>query len=50
MPGQDWLTQVIVILPAELANAGEVRVQIAVRGKSSNKAPLNIDPSSGGAP
>ncbi|HEX8190549.1 MAG TPA: IPT/TIG domain-containing protein, partial [Pyrinomonadaceae bacterium] len=50
VPGQDWLTQVIVILPAELANAGEVRVRLSVRGKSSNKAPLNINPSPGGGP
>jgi hypothetical protein len=47
VPGQDWLTQVVVILPAELANGGEVRVQITVRGTSSNKAPLDINPSSG---
>ncbi len=50
VPGQDWLTQVVVILPAELANAGEVRVQITVRGTNSNKAPLKINPSSGGTP
>jgi hypothetical protein len=47
VPGQDWLTQLVVILPAELANGGEVRVQLTVRGANSNKAPLNINSSSG---
>lgn len=50
VPGQDWLTQLVVILPAELANGGEVRVQISVRGTNSNKAPLNISPPSSGSP
>jgi hypothetical protein len=45
VPGQEWLTQVVVILPAELAGAGEVRVRIAVRGVNSNQAPLSINPS-----
>lgn len=45
VPGYDWLTQIIVILPPELANAGEVRVHINVRGTNSNKASLNINPS-----
>jgi hypothetical protein len=45
VPGQDWLTQVVVVLPAELTNAGEVRVQLSVRGKGSNKAPLSLGPS-----
>jgi uncharacterized protein (TIGR03437 family) len=44
VPGQDWLTQVIVILPAELTGAVEVRVHIDVRGTSSNKAPLSLVP------
>jgi hypothetical protein len=44
VPGQDWLTQVTVILPAELAGAVEVRVHINVRGTSSNKAPLSLAP------
>ncbi|MBV9929010.1 MAG: metallophosphoesterase [Acidobacteria bacterium] len=50
VPGQGWLTQVTVILPAELANAGEVRVQITVRGASSNKVLLSINPSPNGSP
>jgi hypothetical protein len=42
--GFDWLTQLIVRLPDGLANAGEVRVQISVRGTASNKAPLAVGP------
>ena len=48
MPGQDWLTYVIVRLPAELAGAGEVQVYININGTNSNKAPLNINPPTGG--
>jgi hypothetical protein len=44
VPRFDWLTQVIVKLPDELAIAGEVRVSINVRGISSNKVPLSIGP------
>ena len=44
VPRFDWLTQVIVKLPDELANVGEVRVSINVGGTSSNKAPLRIGP------
>ncbi len=43
VPGHDWLTQLVVILPPELAGAGELRVHIDVQGKSSNKAPLNVN-------
>jgi len=42
VPRFDWLTQVIVKLPDELMNVGEVRVSIAVRGVSSNKVPLSV--------
>ena len=48
VPGYDWLTQVIVILPAEFANAGEVRVHINVLGADSNRAPITVSPSSSG--
>ena len=44
VPRFDWLTQVNVKLPDELANVGEVRVSINVRGTSSNKVPLRIGP------
>jgi hypothetical protein len=48
VPGQDWLTQVVVRLPPELAGAGEVRVHINVGGTNSNKAPLSINQPTGG--
>jgi hypothetical protein len=50
VPGFDWLTQIIVRLPDELVNAGEVRVSINMRGAASNKAPLGIKPPAGGTP
>jgi hypothetical protein len=50
VPGFDWLTQVVVKLPDELTNAGEVLVSINVRGTSSNKVPLNIKPPVSGTP
>ena len=40
-----WLTQVVVLLPAELANANDVWVSISVRGAVSNKARISIKPS-----
>lgn len=45
VPGFDWLTQLVVKLPAELEGVGEVRVSIKVRGVGSNKAPLGLKPS-----
>lgn len=42
VPNLDWLTQVIVRLPDELANAGDVKVSITVRGLISNKPLMNI--------
>jgi hypothetical protein len=50
VPGFEWLTEVIVKLPDELGNVGEVRVSINVRGTSSNQAPLSIRPSAGSSP
>ena len=44
VPHLDWLTQVNLKLPDELANAGEVRVSINVRGTSSNKVSFNVGP------
>jgi hypothetical protein len=41
-PDFPWLTTIVVRLPDELANAGDVRVSIAVRGVESNKALLSI--------
>lgn len=42
--GFEWLTQVNVILPQELAGAGEVWVRGNLRGKSSNRALIAIKP------
>ena len=41
-PNYPWLTAVVIRLPETLANAGDVRVSISVRGVESNKALLNI--------
>jgi choice-of-anchor B domain-containing protein len=40
--GFERVTQVIVVLPAELANAGDVSLQINLRGTPSNKALMRI--------
>jgi hypothetical protein len=45
VPGFDWLTQINLKLPDELANAGEVWVTINLRGMPSNKAMMSIKPS-----
>ncbi len=42
VPGFDWLTQVNVRLPTELAGAGDVWVSITVRGVASNRARLAV--------
>ncbi|MBV8860217.1 MAG: hypothetical protein JOZ02_25035 [Acidobacteria bacterium] len=38
-----WLSQVNVILPAELAGAGDLSVSVAVRGVESNKVALRVN-------
>lgn len=42
VPGFDWLTQVIIKLPAELNSAGDLSVWINARGSASNKALISI--------
>ena len=42
VPQFDWLSQLIVKLPDEIANAGEVRVYVTLRGVRSNKVLVNI--------
>jgi len=42
LPSFDWLSQVIVILPANLPPAQELRVHISLHGLTSNKARLGI--------
>jgi hypothetical protein len=41
-PGYPWMTQIVVRLPDALAHAGDVSVEIAVRGSASNNAVLSI--------
>ena len=41
-PNSPWLTSIVVRLPDSLANAGDVRVSISVRGVESNKALVKI--------
>jgi uncharacterized protein (TIGR03437 family) len=45
VPQHNWLTQVVVLLPEELANANDVWVSISVRGAVSNKGRIRIKPS-----
>ena len=40
--GFDWLTQVVVRLPDDSLNAGDVLVSVSLRGKASNKAIIQI--------
>ncbi|MGH9900414.1 MAG: PQQ-dependent sugar dehydrogenase [Pyrinomonadaceae bacterium] len=42
VPNFDWLTQVTVRLPDEIAGAGDVQVSISLRGMTSNRALLTI--------
>jgi len=42
VPNFEWLTQVRVILPDGLVNAGDVWVRIILRGVSSNQAHISI--------
>jgi hypothetical protein len=38
-----WVEQVAVLLPTQLAGAGDVEVSVTVRGVESNKAPLRVN-------
>jgi hypothetical protein len=44
VPGYDWLTQVVVKLPDELGNAGDISVSINVRSATSNKVLVKVKP------
>lgn len=44
VPNFNWLKQVVVKLPDELANRDEVRVSIKVRGVASNKVLVKVKP------
>ena len=39
----DWLTQIVVRLPDELAGAGDVLVSFTVRGTTSNRAVISVE-------
>lgn len=43
VPGWEWITQVVVILPMELGNAGDVSISVNLRGVPSNKALVRLD-------
>ncbi|MCM3869451.1 MAG: hypothetical protein ND895_01970 [Pyrinomonadaceae bacterium] len=42
VPTQDWLTQVVVRLPDELANAGDVWISIKLHGQTSNEVLFGV--------
>ena len=42
VPKLDWLTQVVVRLPDELANAGDVWISINLHGQTSNEVLFNV--------
>jgi hypothetical protein len=42
VPSQNSITQVIVKLPDELANAGDVSISVTLRGQTSNEVLFNI--------
>jgi hypothetical protein len=43
VPDWKWITQVVVKLPLELENAGDVSISINVRGVPSNKALVRLE-------
>ena len=44
VPNQTWMAQIVVLLPENVANAGDVLVSIKVRGLQSNKVLVSIRP------
>src|SRR5215813_12203396 len=42
VPQLDWLTQVVVRLPDELSNAGDVRISVSLHGQTSNEVLFNV--------
>jgi len=43
VPALDWLSQLIVRLPDELAQAGDVSVSVSLHGQTSNEVLVNIE-------
>ena len=44
VPQFDWLTQMVVKLPDEIANGGDVLISIKLHGETSNKVMVRIKP------
>ena len=44
VPNFNWLKQVIVKLPQEMADSGEIRVQLKAHGTASNKVIVKVKP------
>jgi len=44
IPSFDWITEVIVILPDELANLSQAQVSVQARGQPSNEALVQLTP------
>lgn len=43
LPTLDWLTQLVVKLPDELAQAGEVWISVSLHGQTSNEVLFNVN-------
>ena len=43
VPGLNWLTQIVVKLPDQLAQAGDVSVSVTLHGQTSNEVIVNIE-------
>jgi len=44
VPQVEWLTQLIIRVPDQMANAGDLRISITLRGVTSNKVIVKIKP------
>jgi hypothetical protein len=42
VPGFNWLTQITVVVPDRLSNAGDVWIRVVLRGMSSNQALISM--------
>ena len=47
VPKAGWLTQIVVRLPDELDDAGELQLSVSFRGRTSNKASITVASASG---
>ncbi len=50
VPGQEWMSSVVVRLPEELADEGDVLVRITYRGEPSNRVRVGVGRVGGGPP